>query len=656
MPRAISIGSALVALVFLVLVLADATLIDRRPPTVAEVRLSATAGGDRIAEPISSINVVFSEAVRTTTAESRFHIVPVVAGALTWDGPTLIFTPSEPLPGATAFVVSVDPGYVDLAGNVATTGVDEWAFATSGPPRVLATVPEDGALGLAVDSTVELQFDRLMDTASVEGAIVISPRVSFSATWSGPHVSLAFERELAFGTTYSLSLETTAADTAGAHLVAPFTLQFATVSAGLEARVVPAADVAGIAVRSPIAVLFDGPIDLGSAAEALTITPSVGGATEVVSDPNGGPASVLIFRPSSPLAENTTYTVTLAPVVKKFGDPGQVAAGRTWSFTTGSETESAQNQIAFLSDRSGVTNLWLVNPDGTNARQLTWELAPVTAFDVTGDGRRLVYATGDVVATLNVDGSDAQVITEAGDVEGAPRLSPDETKILLARRGVTGADRGWWLVPTPWTFGDERQVLLSGGPAAAGPLSPPQPAFDADGGHALVPLADGSLVVVDLLADGEPAPSSPTGVRAFGPPTWSAFAKAFVVAGMGSESTPVVHRIDIAGHDVALRGIDKINGPIAVDERGRMLVAWSASGAGRGLLLLGPDGGELDDLTIDRSLIDGVATFSPDGQRVVVARSRDDGSGASGGLWLIDLESGTHSQLTIDGSEPRWLP
>lgn len=657
MPRAISIGSALVALMFLVLVLADATLVDRRPPSVTEVRLSATAGGDRIAEPIASINVAFSEALRTTTAESRFHIVPLVAGALTWDGSTLIFTPSEPLPAATNFVVTVDPGYVDLAGNVATTGIEAWAFATAGPPRVLASVPADGALGLAIDTTVELQFDRLMDTASVERAIVISPHASFAATWSGSRVSLAFERGLAFGTTYTLELATTAADTAGAHLVAPFGMQFSTVSAGLEARVVPADDVAGIAVRSPIAVLFDGPIEPASAVDALTVTPSVGGDIEVVSDPNGGPASVLVFQPSSPLAENTTYTVTLSPVIKKLDDPGQVAAGRTWSFTTGSETESAQNQIAFLSDRSGVTNLWLVNPDGTNARQLTWELAPVTAFDVTGDGRRLVYATGDVVATQNVDGSDAQVVTEAGDVEGAPRLSPDETRILLARRGVTGADLGWWLVPTPWTFGDKRQVLLSGGPAAAGPLSPPQPTFDADGGHALVPLADGSLVVVDLLADGEPAPTSPTGVRAFGPPTWSSFADVFVVAGMaGSESTPFVHRIDAAGHDTSLHGIDKVGGPIAVDERGRMLVARTASGAGRGLLLLGPEGGELDDLTIDRVLIDAVATFSPDGQRVVVARSLDDGTGGSAGLWLIDLESGTHSQLTIDGSEPRWLP
>ena len=645
------------ALIFLALVLADATFFDRRPPSITGLRLSATAGGDRIAEPISSINVVFSETLRTGTAESRFHIVPLVAGALTWDGSTLIFTPSAPLPAATDFVVSVDPGYVDLAGNIATTGVEAWAFATAGPPRVLATVPEDGALGLAIDSTIELQFDRLMDTSSVEDAIVISPRVPFAATWSGPRVSLSFERGLAFGTTYRLELDTTAADTSGARLVAPFGMRFSTVSAGLDARVVPADDVAGIAVRSTIAVLFDGPIDLGSAAGALTITPSVDGATEVVGDPNGGPASVLVFRPSSPLAENTTYTVTLAPVVHKLDDPAQVAAGRTWSFTTGSETESAQNQIAFLSDRSGVTNLWLVNPDGTNARQLTWELAPVTAFDVTGDGRRLVYAAGDVVATSNVDGSDVRVLTDAGDVESAPRLSPDETQILLARRAVTGTDRGWWLVPTPWTFGDERQVLLSGAPATAGPVSPPQPAFDIGAEHALIPLADGSLVVVGLLADDEPAPIAPTGVRAFGPPTWSSAADAFVVAGVaGSESTPFVHRIDATGHDSPLGGIDKVGGPIAVDERGRMLVARNASGAGRGLLLLGPEGGELDDLTIDRSLIDGGATFSPDGERVVVARSRDDGAGESAGLWLIDLESGTHSQLAIDGSEPRWLP
>ena len=661
MRRAISLLSALVATVFLVLVLADASLVDRRAPSVVQIALSATAGDDRIAEPISSINVVFSEALRTETAEWRFHLEPSVPGALSWDGPTLIFTPSEPMPAATDFVVRVDPGFVDLAGNIGTTGVDEWAFATAGPPRVLVATPPDGAVGLTTDATIELEFDRLMDTTTVEAAIRLEPLVAFRATWSGDTVAIAFEPGLAFGTAYTLSIDTGATDTAGAHLLSPFATHFSTVSAGLNAQVIPADHVAGIALRSPIAVLFDGPIEPASAQGALTMTPLVGGDLEVVTPPAGPAASALVFTPASPLAENTTYTVSLATVVHRLGDPDEVAAGRTWSFTTGSQTESAQNQVAFVSDRSGVQNVWLVNPNGTNARQLTWELAPVTTFDFTGDGRRLVFAAGGLVGSVDVDGSDNRILTDDGFQELAPRLSPDETAVLLSRRDPSGAELGWWLVPTPWTFGDERQILASG--AAPEPESTevaphPQPAFDASGRFAIVPVESGQLVVVDLAnSSGGLAPTFETGLVAFGPPAWSEAAGAFVSTGLTSTvSTPVVHRVSLAGSATPIDGSpDKAIGGIAVDGIGR-LVFVTDLGAGRYLVLLDPRNGPATDLTADQNFIDLGATFSPDGRRVVVARVPRERPDTSAGLWLIDIASRQLTRLTIDGTAPRWLP
>ena len=64
-----------------------------------------------------------------------------------------------------------------------------------------------------------------------------------------------------------------------------------------------------------------------------------------------------MFTPASPLAPHTTYTVELGPDVRRAGDPGQVAAGRSWTFTTGGQTASAQNQVAFLSPRGGIRNV-----------------------------------------------------------------------------------------------------------------------------------------------------------------------------------------------------------------------------------------------------------------------------------------------------------
>jgi len=671
MPRAISIGSALVALVFLVLVLADATLVDRRPPSVTEVRLSATAGGDRIAEPIASINVAFSEAVQKATAEARFHLEPAVAGALTWDGATLIFTPSEPLPAATDFLVRVDPGFVDLAGNVATAGIEEWAFATAGPPRVVAVTPNDGSLGLATDATVALEFDRLMDTTTVEAAITFEPAITFEASWSGETITLSFPNGLAFGTNYQLEVGVGASETAGANLTAPFVTRFSTVSAGLTARVVPAADVAGIAVRSPIAVLFDGPIDPASIDGALAITPSLSGGLEIQTPPGAAEGSALVFTPSGPLAEHTTYSITLAPVVHRLGDPAQVAAGRTWSFTTGAATQSAQNQIAFLSERSGVRNVWFMNPDGSNPRQLTSELAPVTAFDVSLDGSRIAWASAGAVRVMQIDGSGEQPLTPADRFEYAPRFSPDGRNVLVARRDASGADLGYWLVPLPDVVGgEEAQVVIDGAPPlrsvdeggegiARDEGTPPwagRAAFDPDGRHLLLATATGDVRIVDLRPeDGSAVPVvTRTGLEANAGGAWSATEHAFlIVARRPGETATALWSVPTSGspqrHEPAV-------GSVAVSAEGLVALVVRGDG-GIGHVATRPATGSqpATALTTGTDLADRWPAFGPEG-RVVFARLRTDGPAHSAGIWLADPVTRVITPLSTDGVYPRWLP
>ncbi|TAL10347.1 MAG: hypothetical protein EPO00_04640, partial [Chloroflexota bacterium] len=74
MRRLISLVSAIVALVGLGFVLVNATTVDRRPPSVRTITLSAPAGDPRIAQTVTAIDIEFSEPVRASTAESRFRI------------------------------------------------------------------------------------------------------------------------------------------------------------------------------------------------------------------------------------------------------------------------------------------------------------------------------------------------------------------------------------------------------------------------------------------------------------------------------------------------------------------------------------------------------------------------------------------------------
>ncbi len=692
MPRRwISTLLAIAAVAALALVLYNATLVDRRPPTLSRVTLSATAGNDdHVAQTLTAIDLAFSEPVDRTSVEQRFRIEPYVGGTFTWDrDTTVIFTPARKLPSATAFSVTVAAGYADLAGNPAPDATGSFQFQTVGPPVVATMDPVSGTGGVATDATIRLEFDRLMDTGSVESALAVAPATAFRASWSGPSLTIAFDQPLAFGTTYTVNVGSEAADTDGSHLAAPYTGTFTTVAAGLGVdAVVPADGVAGISVRTTIAVEFDGPIDPTSVDGAIRITPAIGGDLRVASLPSDAPAgpgstdangspitqpsspppagTVLLFSPSSPLAQHTTYTVELAPIVQRAGDPGQVAAGRTWTFTTGGQASSAQNQIAFLSARGGVRNVWLMNPDGSNPREVTAELAPVSAFDVASDGRSIVYAADGVVRLLRLDGSDPTTVTSADDLEYAPTNVPGGGAVLVGRRDATGADLGWWIEPLPGGTGTARQVMIDGAPPTgstelggdglvAGPgVSPwtPRAAFDPTGKWLLMVLADDRVLHANLAPDA-PAPAveildigGPTGS-----PAWDGPADAFVLVGSLKVDGGLL-RIGPDGSSPTT--LFPAVGPAAVSESGGIVSLVAPTGDHLGYAATPPQ--TLAALTSAPELVDRFPGFSPDGTTVLFGRVPTAAQTRSAGIWLADLDGRDLRQLSTDGAYPRWLP
>lgn len=679
--RVISLGSLLLALVALGFVLVNATLVDRRPPSVARISLSAVADDSgTLAQTVTSIDIEFSEPVQTGSVERRFAIVPYWPGAISWDGSNAIFTPSQRLPQDTAFTVRIADGFEDLAGNVAPDGI-EWQFRTVGPPVVVSTDPLDSADGFAVDAAVTVTFDRLMDTQAVESALRIEPSAEFRPAWSGQALALTFARPLQFGTTYTLTIGTAAAATDGSQLRVPFQTRFTTVAAGLGVeRVVPADGVAGAGVQTPIAVVFDGPLDPATIGEALQITPSVPGSIEAVAlpsdaDPRPGPdapapaATVLVFRPADALAPHTTYSVTLAPTVTRLDAPGQVAAGRTWTFTTGQLSLSGQNQIAFLSARSGVRNVWLMNPDGSNSRQLTTELVPVAGFDVSGDGDRVAWSAGGTIRTMRMDGGDVEALTSGGALEYAPRFSPDQLSLLVGRRDAAGADLGYWLVPLDPTAGGERQVLTAGAPPLGSTqlegdgLAPTeralpwaaQAAFDGTGSKVLITTGRGDVRLVDLDPDVPELAVIDTGLVGTAGPVWSAADGRFIVAGrQGDQSADSIYAVGIDG---AAARLVAGGGSVAVAPDGLLafLVADS-SGATRLAVARSSDVQSRRLTPAGDPLSDRSPAFAPDGRSVLFARVRGEETVVSAGIWVIDLATGRLSPLTTDGSYPRWLP
>lgn len=667
--RRIEWAALVIGVPALLIVLASATLIDSRPPAVEQVALSRTTETG-LALTQNSVSVHFSEPVRQETVVSRFRIRPAIEGTLSWEGDrTLTFSPSRKLPVATDFTITVEPGFIDGSGNPSTAGPTVFTFTTVGLPQLSSTEPTDGADNVPLDGTISLTFDRLMEVERTAAAVQLDPPVPVERIWRGTELLLVPTATLAPGTRYSVRLGPGAADADGNPLAPRAAAAFTTVSVGVGITLTQPTDgAAGSPPGAPIAIVFDRPIRADAIDGALTLTPAAGGqlrALEVPSDVPGelsdGPRA-LVFQPDGALAPHTTYTVELRAGVVHALD-GQAAPGLRWSFTTGSQPDSLENQIAFLSARSGIQNVWAMNPDGTNARQVSAELAPVTSFDVSPDGRTVVYATGGAVRRILLPGGAATTVTATGDLEYAPRLLPDGAGMLVARRSrQTGEDLGWWAVPLPGDLSGARRIATDGAPppgsaadateplpadGSAGPWSSP-PAISADGTLALVPAATGELVRIDLVTGEE----LPTGLeRAAGPAVWSPLADAFLAA--------------------AVRRTDETKGAWLVPRLGaptpsRPLKGWPGVSPEGVCGLGGEDGGRLvfwsvgattpTEVTAAEEFLERQPSFGPAGEAIVFVRVRRDAPDRSAGIWVVRTDGRELRQLSPAGSSPRWIP
>ncbi len=667
-PHTIELVGRIVAIVALLLILANATLVDRVPPAVQSITLGRTAGDAHVGLTHTTIDVEFTKVVDQGSAQLHFRIAPAVQGTFAWEGGrTMIFTPAEKLPVATQFTVSMAPGYRDPHGNVADQGGATFSFRTVGLPVLTSSTPADGASDVAVDAPIALTFDRLMDVGATQSAVSIQPTTPFRATWSGSTVTLTPLQPLSFGTPYVVTVSQQAADSDGNSPARPIVIAFTTVRAGLAlTQVVPADGSAGAPVDGPIVMVFDGPVDPSSVTGLVRITPPASGDLRVETLPDDNPgetlsASILVYQPSGALAAHTTYTVELLDGVQRADDPRRVAAGRTWSFTTGAPTDSLQNQVLFLSARTGVRNLWAMNPDGSNPRQLTDELAPVTAYDVTADGKRVVYAAGGLVKTFRLGDAAPTVLTPDEAFDYVPRLVPDGSAVIVGRRGrLSGQDEGIWLLPIE-SSQQPRQLLPTGAPptgsvSSAGQFSDaaaPGPwttlaAVSPAGRAALVRDGQGEIEEIDLASGGVTA----VGLHdPSGPMQWSDRERGFVVdAAADGEATLAAWLIRPAEPPVLLGG----GGPwLSVSPQGAM--TWLAGMAPPHVVFQPTIGGLPEALTTARDLADREPSFSPAGDIVIFVRAAVAG-GPSAGIWEVRTDGRDLRQLAPDGSQPRWLP
>ncbi|MEP6680231.1 MAG: Ig-like domain-containing protein [Chloroflexota bacterium] len=695
---AVGVGVAVLAVV-----LYYASTVDGRAPQVSAYRLSQHLAGDETtALTTTSLEVVFSEPVDRASAQGALSIAPTVPGSFSWSGTTLVFTPTDTLPIETDFTVRLAAGTRDLAGNRMSQPAAPFRFRTVGRPSVVSTAPADGDQQVALDVHPTLTFSTLMDTGSVEQSLEIDPAIDHQLRWSGEALQIVPSQPLAPDQRYQITLRAGAADQAGTRLETIFNFAFTTLAAGPEAvGRVPADGVQGIGLGTQIAVFFDRPIDPNSvSSDLLTITPSVAGSLQAVA-PEGAAAlgesaaaTIVRFTPATPLPQNTTFEVTLAPGMRAV-DGSAMAQALHWTFTTGSPPDTLGNQIVYISSRSGVPNLWASNPDGSNPRQLSAELSSVTGYAVAPDGRSFVVGDGARLVLYDANGAHRRILTEGATLEFDPTYSPDGRRIAFGRADrATGSSLGLWTRSSP-DGGDPQRIDLPTEPAPTASSGPTPTALAAvpllraprysPDGTALAFVDDAGRTGILELSGGRQLTA--TDFAAVSPPAWLPDSSGILVSGLiahdplAPSPEAAVPPLDAAALDLhrdelnALRIIRLTRGDprpsetrlgggatqpsVAADGRVAYLRVDETSHGAWGALYLAISADAAGTATtITPAMQVSSVTFTPEPDALLVARAAPQGGLTARGVWVLRVAgSAARGDLrAADGSAPRWLP
>jgi hypothetical protein len=180
----------------------------------------------------------------------------------------------------------------------------------------IQTEPEDGAqnVGLLAFSSLRLTFPKRMDQSSVESALTITPSTAPIFLWPAGNVLVLYTGgPLRAATMYRVRIEATARDLDGRPLPEPFEFSFETEAVAIRGTSPANGQVfVDYSTDLRISLSFNTYIVRSTLVAAWSIVPAASG--QFVWHPNENTS--VYFQPSSPLAPNTKYTVTISGAIR----------------------------------------------------------------------------------------------------------------------------------------------------------------------------------------------------------------------------------------------------------------------------------------------------------------------------------------------------
>jgi hypothetical protein len=276
-------------------------------------------------------------------------------------------------------------------------------------PTVSSTTPSDAATGVARNRKILVTFSEVMDPSTITAANVNitgpgNVPVTGTVDYVGTTMTFTPATTLAAGTAFTVTVTTGAKDLVGNPLAGAYTSTFTTgatsdTTAPAVISTDPSGGAAGVPLNKQVAATFS------EAMNPLTITT----ATVTLSATGSGPVSGSVayagttatFTPASPLAANTTYTMTVTTGVKDLaGNP--LAGSVARSFTTGSTVDTTAPTVVSTNPADLGTNV-AINKTVAAAFIEAMDATSITTatFTLIGPGHAAVAGTAGYDAASN---------------------------------------------------------------------------------------------------------------------------------------------------------------------------------------------------------------------------------------------------------------
>jgi hypothetical protein len=415
------------------------------------------------ASPKTTITVEFAQRMDHSTVESAFSVEPTVQGTFVWGASNghdiLTFTPDSPLKTETTYRVTIAETAQNARGLTLAQPF-RLTFRTGGVVTVESVSPKAGATAVSLNTPITVKFSApivvvtsLDQQEGLPQPLTFDPPIEGLGRWiSSDQYRFFPDKGLRAGVDYLVTI--TNSVSSAYEMNQPYTWQFTTQGPQVVSTI-PFSGTKEVPRDTAISVIFNQPMDTQATEESLILQPAecaqscppIQGKAEWEQDKR------LVFHPSKPLQEATTYVLEVDTQARAKGGHVGLSTPYRATFTTVDHLRVASVQPAPSSKNIST------NPDDVRiAVQFNHPVVPLVG--VAGQAGLPQPITIDPP----LDGVGKWLNTSLFTFEPSEPLRPSTRYVVTVAAGLTDTVGGSLTEPYSWQFTTKYPTVIRTNP------------------------------------------------------------------------------------------------------------------------------------------------------------------------------------------------